>query len=206
MSNWVYIPRRFSSIESQRDTCRMHRFGMMQEHSTGNLGVDMWIQSLEETHVIKQSQDVLSHLQKHTYESLMKLGQFTSLGRVCRPVVYLRILLPTGLVILATPVRSLRQKHVVWGLTIEGLTCSCAGNYCTPTVSESQEMLTNGYTRLADQLGGPPRPEFVEVLMGLPIKWTALKPLEQEVFRRWSRLFRRFSKTPLCFSRRRRRR
>jgi hypothetical protein len=34
-------------------------------------------------------------------------------------------------------------------------------------------------------LGGTPNPEFAEWLMGWPIGWTDLKPLETAKFRQW---------------------
>jgi len=34
-------------------------------------------------------------------------------------------------------------------------------------------------------LGGAPNPEFAEWLMGWPLGWTDLKPLEMDKFRQW---------------------
>ena len=38
---------------------------------------------------------------------------------------------------------------------------------------------------LTTALGGPPNPDWTEWLMGLPIEWSGLKPLETESYRAW---------------------
>lgn len=77
--------------------------------------------------------------------------------------------------------------HVALGLTTLGIDCSCLPHYRTPTArdwkgtsAKSWRERTKGDTTptLPDQIGGTPHPEFVEELMGFPIGWTALKPLE----------------------------
>ena len=43
---------------------------------------------------------------------------------------------------------------------------------------------------LAAQAGGPLNPTWVEWLMGWPLGWTALEPLEMAKYQQWRRLHR----------------
>ena len=47
---------------------------------------------------------------------------------------------------------------------------------------------------LPDRIGGMPNPPWIEWLMGWPIGWTALEPLETGKFRLWLRAFSSFSR------------
>ena len=62
----------------------------------------------------------------------------------------------------------------------------------TPTARDWKGMSGKGFRErhgekknLADFLGGVPNPEFIEWLMGWPIRWTELKPLEMDKFHLW---------------------
>jgi len=63
-------------------------------------------------------------------------------------------------------------------------------SYPTPTVDDSKNNGNNArkngpYSSLNGMIGGPLNPVFVEWLMGWPIGWTDLKPLEMDKFQRW---------------------
>jgi hypothetical protein len=64
--------------------------------------------------------------------------------------------------------------------------------FYTPTARDWKGMSGKGFRErhgekknLADFLGGVPNPEFSEWLMGWPIGWTDLKPLEMDKFQSW---------------------
>jgi hypothetical protein len=65
-------------------------------------------------------------------------------------------------------------------------------DFYTPTARDWKGMSGKGFRErhgekknLADFLGGVPNPEFSEWLMGWPIGWTDLKPLEMDKFQQW---------------------
>ena len=65
-------------------------------------------------------------------------------------------------------------------------------DFYTPTARDWKGMSGKGFRErhgekknLADFLGGVPNPEFSEWLMGWPIGWTDLKPLEMDKFQSW---------------------
>jgi hypothetical protein len=65
-------------------------------------------------------------------------------------------------------------------------------DFYTPTARDWKGMSGKGFRErhgekknLADFLGGVPNPEFSEWLMGWPIGWTDLKPLEMGKFQLW---------------------
>jgi hypothetical protein len=64
--------------------------------------------------------------------------------------------------------------------------------YFTPTARDYKGMSGSGlrkrhgaFHNLADCLGGVPNPTFSEWLMGWPLGWTDLKPLEMDKFQLW---------------------
>ena len=73
--------------------------------------------------------------------------------------------------------------------------------YPTPTSHMSKEgnfpsEINRQTPTMGAVLGGPPNPEFIEWLMGWPIGWTDLKPLEMDRFRQWRNSHGRFSMIP----------
>jgi hypothetical protein len=79
------------------------------------------------------------------------------------------------------------SEPVALGLISERTACSCSPNFRAPTARDWKGMSakswrerTDGDTTptLPDQIGGVPNPEFVEELLGFPIGWTDLRPLE----------------------------
>lgn len=62
--------------------------------------------------------------------------------------------------------------------------------YSTPVASDTghrKKKYSQGGTALSMQVGGPLNPDWIEWLMGWPIKWTALEPLETARFHEWQR-------------------
>ena len=87
--------------------------------------------------------------------------------------------------------------HVVWELS----TTKCAHGslaFRSPNARDWKGMSARSWREravgdktptLPDQIGGVPHPEFLEDLMGWPIGWTELKPLEMASFRQWLELY-----------------
>jgi hypothetical protein len=79
-------------------------------------------------------------------------------------------------------IATLHMKEKEFGLEV----------FYTPTARDWKGMSGKGFRErhgekknLADFLGGVPNPEFSEWLMGWPIGWTDLKPLEMGRFQSW---------------------
>ena len=77
--------------------------------------------------------------------------------------------------------------RVALGLTSGETACSCSPNFRAPNARDWKGMSAKSWRErttgdptptLPDQIGGVPRPEFVEALLGFPIGWTDLEHLE----------------------------
>jgi hypothetical protein len=62
-------------------------------------------------------------------------------------------------------------------------TPTAKGNTLSPSMQKWK-----AHQLLADQAGGSLNPQWVEWLMGWPIGWTDLKPLETDKFQQWLNL------------------
>ena len=68
-----------------------------------------------------------------------------------------------------------------------------AVNLATPTARDwksgkaSQKTMDRNARPLSEQIGGSLNPTWVEWLMGWPLGWTDLKPLEMDKFQQWRR-------------------
>lgn len=208
---WKRIPTAYCASKHvlEKKLLQMRQYGMTLPPSTGDLGVDLYIllwvaTRVNQTPWLPRPGNVQSHLQTHSCELSVKYAQAMLSGRtrvrLGRRPPQVPIILPTGLRLLATARRYSKFGRVIWGLTIDGLDCSSAPRWCTPTATDrkgksgpnAKALLRGGYARLADQVGGLPHPEFSEVLMGLPEGLSDYEPLETERFQRWLQSFRRF--------------
>ena len=70
---------------------------------------------------------------------------------------------------------------------------NASGLWATPTARDwksgkaSQATMERNSRPLSEQVGGNLNPQWVEWLMGWPIEWTDLKPLETDKFQQWQR-------------------
>lgn len=79
-------------------------------------------------------------------------------------------------------------EPVALGLSTSVTGCSCSVRYPTPTRSDRKGMSSKkwrlqrpgktGFVRFTDVLGGVPHPDFLELVMGFPEKWTETEPSE----------------------------
>ena len=69
-------------------------------------------------------------------------------------------------------------------------TPTTAGNEHSPTMQHWRAH--QNMSKLSGRVGGSPDPSFREWMLGLPIGWTALEPLEIAKFQQWQRRHSRF--------------
>jgi DNA (cytosine-5)-methyltransferase 1 len=79
------------------------------------------------------------------------------------------------------------SKNAGWGLSsaVKKWATPVARDYRSPGRSRLERTGSKAGECLPQQVGGQLNPTFVEWLMGWPIGWTELKPLEMDKFREW---------------------
>ena len=187
--NGSLIQQAYLSQDKMTEFSRLSRFGMMYKPLTENLGMELLMLYLEDFHAkILVPQDKEQELEENEaacgniwQESLEKFVQSTFLSR--------------------TPLCSAHEDSVLssttlprWGTMLNGelyqqpaldqiIKEPGCGLLPTPTCHNSKEgAYPAEYTRktptLATHVGGKIHPEFTEWMMGWPLGWTDLKPLE----------------------------
>lgn len=82
------------------------------------------------------------------------------------------------------PVLALRISETEYGLWPTPNTCDATRGSPETPEQKLKRGANTGWS-LIDELGYCPHPEFVEWLMGWPVGWTDLKPLEMDKFQKW---------------------
>jgi len=157
------------------------------------------------------SQKAAGHrLRMNSFGLLMKYGHGLSSAKTLPVSVKtrhgLRIDSPTDWNFSVIPQRLLKSGRAVWALTTNGTEHSCSVKLPTPTASQMWKPLRklcpsenrggrHGVMLIAflgernpQLVGNWLNPTFAERLMGWPIGWTDLRPLEMDKFRRWLEL------------------
>ncbi len=189
-----------SETASSRDS----RSGTTCEHSTERLGVEKPGLSLAEVRVralVRQEQTLLNQDGQELTEEAVSffMNTYVLLKRHNRNFVFGKTR-PRSLL---KDLKKCSKDLTRWGITRDGECLSVEAKVrttseseCTylptPTAHNSKEgAYPAEYTRntptLAAQVGGKIKPEWNEWRMGLPIKWTDLKPLAMDNFRVWLR-------------------
>ena len=102
--------------------------------------------------------------------------------------------LQNGSKLWAIPLRLLKCGRVVWGMTTDAQGCTCRPGYPTPTATDYhgyrcgehhaakglKRLRLNHFLFLSGMEEKAHSPEFRETLMGWPIGWTGLRPLETD--------------------------
>ncbi len=182
----------------KKATSRHSPFGMMLNPSKANLGVELWILSLQAsrasrsplqdcsteptTHEIcGRTQYVLSGKWDHATHSwrMSRDLQPTSTSKKSLAICRTQGLVQNGKLFLP-----LNSGH---------RTCVRGSRYLpTPTARDwrisKRPPPSRNSACLNDIVGGPLNPEYVEWLMAWPIGWTKLEPLETIKFQSWQQL------------------
>lgn len=185
---------------NETESCQSSQSGMMSAPSTANLGAEksMWSaeDSLAKTSQVQEREpgsleNEVDCGQKWP-ESLAKYDPNTSSWRTHQCLLFedstecLEIFSRWGMMqngeLYPLQIATLHMKEKEFGLEV----------FYTPTARDWKGMSGKGFRErhgekknLADFLGGVPNPEFSEWLMGWPIGWTDLKPLEMGRFQSW---------------------
>lgn len=191
--------------------------GMMLETSTGDLYVDAFISSLAAfpaslSHKLDQEQENriaaicgLTQLGLFKTFSLLTSSWKTSLSyllihtleRSCR--IWPKAGIMCGMQLFQHPRLEPIISANVYGLQ-ESLPTPLSGNWKSsylpvPLQRDQKDSHRSGKRGGKEQrdtlpraIGGPVNPEFSEWMMGFPIGWTALKPLEMHKFQEWLEL------------------
>jgi len=194
------------SSDSGMDALSGSRSGTTCEPSTDELGVERWMSLLAQTHANETAELIgpvarLKALEATLCESLPKSGPASFIGKTLPKCVRMRLGVATGslppLRLWVMPQRLFRSGRVVWALTTSAGGCSCLPSWPTPTANgwrsgkhslDLRERTRGGRPFHEEwwwRTGCQVTPEEVEELMGWPIGWTDLKPLEMDKFRQW---------------------
>jgi hypothetical protein len=186
--------------DNETASCQDSQSGTMSLPSTGNLGVEKSMSSAEDS-LAKTSQQQEKELGSQENEadfgqkcpeSLAKYDPNTSSWRTHQCLLFedstecLEIFSRWGMMhdgeLYPLQIATLHMKEKEFGLEV----------FYTPTARDWKGMSGKGFRErhgekknLANFLGGIPNPEFSEWLMGWPIGWTGLKPLEMDKFQSW---------------------
>jgi len=150
-------------------------------------------------------QELPEHVQdfgRSTQESLMRYGLSMSLPKThhCFALGDLELSSKTW------PKWGTMQDGACWelGTSVRPIKeIGCGYTLPTPVCNPSKRKLTNGKSLSAKGVrygismyqicGGNPDPQLEEWMMGWPLGWTDLKPLEMDKFQQWQHLHSRFS-------------
>jgi hypothetical protein len=194
--------------DKMTDVCRLSRSGMMFKPLTDELGEDVLMSFLEGFHarifhVQEKAQESPANdpLCGNTWrESSVKFDRNTRSWKT-HQCLWEEDLKPSSLTL---PKWGMMRGGVLWErITPAHLTSETESGslhqFFTPTARDYKGMSGAGLRKrhgkkhnLADCLGGVPNPTFSEWLMGWPLGWTDLKPLETDRFQQWLHLHGKF--------------
>ena len=200
LSNLNLTAEKSYSKDNETASCQSSQSGMMSAPSTANLGVEKSMLSVEDS-LAKTSQaqerEPESRVNEADFgekwpESLAKYDPNTSSWRTHQCLLFeestesLEIFSRWGMMrdgeLYPLQIAMPHMKENEFG----------SKDFYTPTARDWKGMSGKGFRErhgekknLADFLGGVPNPEFSEWLMGWPIGWTDLKPLEMGRFQSW---------------------
>ena len=188
------------SKDNETESCQSSQSGMMsapstelrgEEKSMSSAGVFLAKTSQQQERELESRENGADYGQKWP-ESLAKYDPNTSSWRTHQCLLFedstecLEIFSRWGMMhdgeLYPLQIATLHMKEKEFGLEV----------FYTPTARDWKGMSGKGFRErhgekknLADFLGGIPNPEFSEWLMGWPIGWTGLKPLEMDKFQSW---------------------
>ena len=200
LSNLNLTAEKSYSKDNETESCQSSQSGMMSAPSTENLGEEKSMSS-QGVFPVKTSQareEERELMEKEVVygnrwpESLAKYDPNTSSWRTHQCLLFeestesLEIFSRWGMMrdgeLYPLQIAMPHMKENEFG----------SKDFYTPTARDWKGMSGKGFRErhgekknLADFLGGVPNPEFSEWLMGWPIGWTDLKPLEMGRFQSW---------------------
>ena len=196
--NGTDMPQAYLSPDKMTEFSRLSRFGMTYKPLTGTLGVDVLTWFLEDSLVKTSVQQEEQERGSQVNEAECGNTWPASFGRYDLAMHSLKTRQPYAQ-------KGLMSSYVTlprWGTMRNGElfqrkawepTTSvnvCGSLLPTPTCHNAIEgAYPAEYTRktptLATHIGGKIHPEFTEWMMGWPLGWTDLKPLEMDKFHQW---------------------
>lgn len=197
------IPTASLSLNSESETERSTtpRSGTTLPHSTGVPGLDAWISSLAASPVSPGLSQISEPKGLKTnaisglipFASLAKSDQdgfFWKMSQGCLPGLisdeYSQTWPSAGAMLAGIAYRL--------PMLVPRTSDTGSGFWATPTSRDwrsgkaSQKTMGRNSRPLSEQVGGHLNPDWVEWLMGYPIGWSALEPLEMDRFRQWLEL------------------
>jgi len=201
---WNLNPTAEKSYSKDNETasCQSSQSGMMSQPSTANLGAEKSMSSAEdslaktlalETAMEPGSKENEADCGKKWQGSLAKYDLDTALWKTHQCLLFEDS--TESLVIF--PQWGIMLNGELWELAMsEGITndyeCGLLQTYPTPCAKvtsprgkAAQARKGNPMDTLPNVVGGVPHPHLSEWLMGWPIGWTDLKPLEMDKFHLW---------------------
>ena len=194
--NGKSIQQAYCSPDKMKDFSRLSRFGMTFKPLTEALGEELLTSYLEDFHaktLVQQEKD------KGLKEKDQVCGNIWQ--ELSEKPNQLMLGLKTPLCLLKEDWEPSLKTWPKWGTMLNGecfqqeplelITRGKEFGYLpTPTCHNSKEgAYPAEYTRktptLATHVGGKIHPEFTEWMMGWPLGWTGLKPLETDKYQKW---------------------
>ena len=202
LSNLNLTAEKSYSKDNETASCQSSQSGMMSAPSTANLGgeksMSSQVGSLAKTSVLETamepgSKENEADCGKKWQGSLAKYDLDTALWKTHQCLLFEDS--TESLVIF--PQWGIMLNGELWELAMsEGITndyeCGLSQTYPTPCAKvtsprgkAAQARKGNPMDTLPNVVGGVPHPHLSEWLMGWPIGWTDLKPLEMDKFHLW---------------------
>ncbi len=198
----------------RKGTSEPSLFGMTSEPSTVAHGLEKWMSSLAETPARRTAEQAaaiagLSRLAATSFELSMKFARDSSSAKTLHRRIRMRhgrrTVLLKGLNHWVIPRSLSLSGRVVWALSTKESAHSCSASIATPLASQMHkrirplcpaerrrhgkrhgiQTIAHWGNRFPVLVGRYLTPTYVERLMGWPIGWTALEPLETAKFRQW---------------------
>ncbi len=207
-AQWKLIPiaEKSWSKDNETESCQNSPFGTTCEHSMLDRGVEKSICFVPDFHAkVLARREQIAESTENVLESTAEALNF---GRISRArlsslgiqICLLRIPSSYSLV----DYQESFQRLMPLGMTLNGASwglatsapimneSACGSRLPTPTAHNSKEgaypaEFTRNTPTLAAQVGGKINPDWNELRMAWPIKWTDLKPLEMDKFQAWLR-------------------
>lgn len=206
----INTPSKLSKLESRTDYSTMPPYGTMPEHSTGSPGVDVWISSLlasRANHSAAPEKDT----GKKT-AGICGLIRGALLAKYDQDLSCWRTFQKSFLTDISD---EYLVSYPKWGMTVDGELFKARTSvhltdekgyslWQTPVASDwrrlyftRESLLKHKYkknrrggndslvTQVMEEYGWYPTLNFMEWLMGYPIGWTELKPLETDKYQQW---------------------